>query len=74
MSLIMKLKPELEPRPRTAGGSMTSTRASRMEASSRVARCAISEADWPGSGRSSQVFSRTKARAEAWSPFRPETW
>ena len=73
-SLSMTLKPAFEPSPRTAGGCMTNTLASRMLASAWVARWATSPADWLGKGRWAQVFSRTKPRAELWSPLKPDTW
>ncbi|MCY1218167.1 hypothetical protein D9M72_301070 [compost metagenome] len=71
MSFRWKLKPALAPSPRTAGGSSTKMRASRMVESSLLARRASSAADWPAPSRSAQSFSFTKARAELWSPFCP---
>ena len=70
----MKLKPEVEPRLRTAGGGEMKMRASRMRPRSCVAWWAMAPAAWLLSGRSAQGLRRMKARAELWSPLRPETW
>ena len=68
VSSMWKLKPALAPSPRTAGGSSTSTRASRIFDSAALARLAMASAVWSGPGRSSQGFNLMKARPDPWSP------